>query len=77
MARPFNQNIVKVLRLSRHMMLLADRGDGTRQDTVAVSLRNTANTAYKCDSLPSTRSGPQERGALGRQGAERWLTPIP
>ena len=48
MARPFNQNVVKVLRLSRDMMLLADRGDETRQDISCGVLYGTLrDTAYK------------------------------
>ena len=47
-ARPCNQNIVKVLRLSRNMMLLADRGDETRQDISCGVLYGTLrDTAYK------------------------------
>ena len=48
MARPCNQNIVKVLRLSRDMMLLADKGDETRQDISCGVLYGTLrDTAYK------------------------------
>ena len=48
MARPFNQNVVKVLRLSRDMMLLADKGDETRQDISCGVLYGTLrDTAYK------------------------------
>jgi hypothetical protein len=47
-ARPCNQNIVKVLRLSRDMMLLADKGDETRQDISCGVLYGTLrDTAYK------------------------------
>jgi len=47
-ARPFNQNVVKVLRLSRDMMLLADKGDETRQDISCGVLYGTLrDTAYK------------------------------
>jgi hypothetical protein len=47
-ARPCNQNIVKVLRLSRNMMLLADKGDETRQDISCGVLYGTLrDTAYK------------------------------
>ena len=46
--RPYNQNIVKVLRLSRNMMLLADRGDESRQDASCGVLYGTLrDTAYK------------------------------
>jgi hypothetical protein len=47
-ARPCNQNIVKVLRLSRDMMLLADRGDETRRDmSCGVLFGTLRDTAYK------------------------------
>ena len=48
MARPCNQNIIKVLRLSRDMMLLADMGDETRQDVSCGVLYGTLrDTAYR------------------------------
>jgi hypothetical protein len=47
-ARPFNQNVVEVLRLSRDMMLLADKGDATRKDASCGVLYGTLrDTAYK------------------------------
>jgi len=47
-ARPCNQNIIKVLRLSRDMMLLADMGDETRQDVSCGVLYGTLrDTAYR------------------------------
>jgi len=47
-AQPYNQNIVKVLRLSRDMMLLADQGDERRQDASCGVLYGTLrDTAYK------------------------------
>lgn len=48
MARHCNQNILKVLRLSRDMMLLADRGDEARIDAGCGVLFGTLrDTAYK------------------------------
>jgi hypothetical protein len=47
-ARPVNQNVVEVLRLSRDMMVLADKGDATRQDASCGVLYGTLrDTAYK------------------------------
>jgi len=47
-ARSCNRNIVKVLRLSRDMMLLADQGDETRLDTSCGVLYGTLrDSAYK------------------------------
>jgi len=51
-ARPCNHNIIKVLRLSRDMMLLADRGDETRRDISCGVLYGTLrDTAYKLRNL--------------------------
>ena len=50
--RPCNKNIIKVLRLSRDMMLLADRGDENRQDRSCGVLYGTLrDSAYKLRSL--------------------------
>jgi hypothetical protein len=47
-ARTCNQNILRVLRLSRDMMRLADRGDEARSDTGCGVLYGTLrDTAYK------------------------------
>jgi hypothetical protein len=47
-ARACNQNIIKVLRMSRDMMLLADQGDEARADTGCGVLYGTLrDTAYK------------------------------
>jgi len=47
-----NQNIIKVLRLSRDMMVLADRGDEMRQDIGCGVLYGTLrDTAYKLRAL--------------------------
>lgn len=52
MVRTCNKNIIKVLRLSRDMMLLADRGDETRQDRSCGVLYGTLrDSAYKLRSL--------------------------
>lgn len=46
--RACNRNIIRVLRLSRDMMLLADRGDETREDTSCGVLYGTLrDSAYK------------------------------
>jgi hypothetical protein len=51
-ARSCNKNIIKVLRLSRDMMLLADRGDESRQDRSCGVLYGTLrDSAYKLRSL--------------------------
>ena len=48
MARPCNLNIVKVIRLSRDMMLLADLGDQSRSDGSCGVLYGTLrDSAYK------------------------------
>jgi hypothetical protein len=50
--KPCNRNIIKVLRLSRDMMLLADRGDENRQDRSCGVLYGTLrDSAYKLRSL--------------------------
>lgn len=52
MTKPCNTNILKVLRLSRNMMLLADRGDECRQDRSCGVLYGTLrDSAYKLRSL--------------------------
>lgn len=51
-SKPFNLNIVKVLRLTRDMMLLADQGDSNRQDRGCGVLYGTLrDAAYKLRSL--------------------------
>ena len=51
-ARPGNQNVVRVLRVSQEMMLLADRGDKTRQDISCGVLYGTLrDSAYKLRQL--------------------------
>ena len=52
MTKGHNQNIIKVLRLSRDMMVLADRGDEMRQDIGCGVLYGTLrDTAYKLRNL--------------------------
>jgi hypothetical protein len=46
--KPYNKNIIRVLRLSRNMMLLADRGDDHRQDkSCGVLYGALRDSAYK------------------------------
>ncbi|MBU0518871.1 hypothetical protein KKA00_00840 [bacterium] len=48
MSKVYNSNIVKVLRLSREMMVLADLGDHNRQDRSCGVLYGTLrDAAYK------------------------------
>jgi hypothetical protein len=50
--RACNKNIIKVLRLSRDMMLLADRGDENRKDRSCGVLYGTLrDSAYKIRNL--------------------------
>lgn len=50
--KPCNKNIIKVLRLSRDMMLLADKGDESRQDRSCGVLYGTLrDSAYKLRNL--------------------------
>ena len=52
MTKPCNKNIIKVLRLSRDMMLLADQGDDSRQDRSCGVLYGTLrDAAYKLRNL--------------------------
>ena len=52
MTKPCNKNILKVLRISRDMMLLADRGDQSREDRSCGVLYGTLrDSAYKLRSL--------------------------
>jgi hypothetical protein len=51
-SKSFNINIVKVLRLTRDMMVLADQGDVTRQDrSCGVLYGNLRDAAYKIRDL--------------------------
>lgn len=48
MSKTFNINILKVLRLTRDMMVLADQGDSNRQDRSCGVLYGTLrDAAYK------------------------------
>ncbi|TKJ37278.1 hypothetical protein CEE37_14315 [candidate division LCP-89 bacterium B3_LCP] len=52
MSKSFNTNIVKVLRLTREMMLLADQGDNNRRDKSCGVLYGTLrDAAYKLRQL--------------------------
>lgn len=52
MTRSCNKNIIRVLRLSRNMMVLADRGDEKREDRSCGVLYGTLrDSAYKLRSL--------------------------
>ncbi|NQS99387.1 MAG: hypothetical protein HQ591_13135 [candidate division Zixibacteria bacterium] len=52
MSEPYNTNVVKVLRLSREMMLLADQGDESRQDrSCGVLFGTLRDAAYKLRDL--------------------------
>ncbi len=52
MSKLYNQNIIKVLRLTRDMMVLADLGDSHRCDKSCGILYGTLrDTAYKLRSL--------------------------
>jgi len=52
MDHPYNENIRKVLRLTRDMMLLADEGDNWRQDRSCGVLYGTLrDSAYKLREL--------------------------
>jgi hypothetical protein len=56
--QPCNKNIIKVLRLSRDMMLLADKGDECRQDRSCGVLYGTLrDSAYKLRSLAEQEIG--------------------
>lgn len=52
MAKSYNTNIVKVLRLTRNMMVLADEGDSVRKDASCGVLYGTLrDSAYKLREL--------------------------
>ena len=52
MSRTYNTNIIKVLRLTRDMMLLADQGDTIRPDRSCGVLYGTLrDSAYKLREL--------------------------
>ncbi len=52
MPKPYNSNIVKVLRLTREMNILADEGDDNRMDKSCGALYGMLrDSAYKLRSL--------------------------
>lgn len=52
MTRSCNKNIIRALRLSRNMILLADKGDESRQDRSCGVLYGTIrDSAYKIRTL--------------------------
>ena len=64
MAKSHNNNIMKVLRLTRNMMVLADEGDCCRKDASCGVLYGTLrDSAYKLRELAEKeRSLHQEKG---------------
>ncbi len=68
--RASNRNIIKVLRLSRDMMLLADRGDESRQDRSCGVLYGTLrDSAYKLRSLAEQEINTHKKTGLWE---EEW-----
>jgi hypothetical protein len=63
-SKTYNTNIIKVLRLSRDMMLLADQGDSTRPDrSCGVLFGTLRDSAYKLRELAqSERALHQDQG---------------
>lgn len=50
--KPYNKNIVRVLRLTREMIILADEGDNNRKDkTCGVLYGVLRDSAYKLRNL--------------------------
>jgi len=65
-SKAFNTNIVKVLRLTRDMMLLADQGDTSRPDRSCGVLYGTLrDSAYKIRELA-------EQEKILHQGSGLW-----
>jgi hypothetical protein len=51
-SKPYNVNIVRVLRLTREMIILADEGDSNRQDkSCGVLYGMLRDSAYKLKNL--------------------------
>jgi hypothetical protein len=51
-SKPYNVNIVRVLRLTREMIILADEGDSNRQDkSCGVLYGMLRDSAYKIKNL--------------------------
>jgi hypothetical protein len=63
-SKTYNHNIVKVLRLTRDMMLLADQGDSSRPDRSCGVLYGTLrDSAYKLRELAQAEKNQhQEQG---------------
>ena len=63
--RTCNRNILKVLRMSRDMIVLADRGDDSRQDRSCGVLYGTLrDSAYKLRSLAEHEIGIHKSAGL-------------
>ena len=77
MTRACNKNIIKVLRLSRDMMLLADRGDESRQDRSCGVLYGTLrDSAYKLRSLAEQEIDTHKNAGLWEDEGETGRDPI-
>lgn len=65
MTKPCNRNIIRVLRLSRDMMILADRGDESRTDRSCGILYGTLrDSAYKLRTLAQQEIDIHKRSGL-------------
>lgn len=65
MTRTCNRNIIKVLRLSRDMMVLADKGDECRTDRSCGILYGTLrDSAYKLRTLAQQEIDIHKRSGL-------------
>ncbi len=65
MTRTCNKNIIKVLRLSRDMMVLADKGDESRVDRSCGILYGTfRDSAYKLRTLAQQEIDIHKRSGL-------------
>jgi len=65
MAKNCNKNIIKVLRISRDMMVLADKGDENRQDRSCGVLYGTLrDSAYKLRNLAEQEIDIHKRSGL-------------
>jgi hypothetical protein len=64
-SKAFNTNIVKVLRLTRDMMLLADQGDSNRQDRGCGVLYGTLrDAAYKLRQLAEEEKESHQKNGI-------------
>jgi len=75
MSKPYNENIVRLLRLSREMMILADMGDEHRQDrSCGVLYGALRDAAYKLRSLAEEEKQlHQQNGIWDIESGETWL----